>query len=195
MHNLPSSHPSCTLPAWSLIPTMLFVRIYELWGHLATIFVRRICASHIICTLFEWKCFQFSCKCFFRWCLYSNMCAVDRSDYIRKTHYCCKLLFGWSPASYGDVKYLVYKRMIPCHTAAFAQLKHDWLIPKRSASSLWKEPVDRKPSVVRTCNGTGNVWLLTVSLSIFGPNSAQSSKSRALGNLKRLISQSSLWSL
>ena len=60
---LPSSHPLRTLPASSLFPTTLLVRMKESWvapGHLATIFVRRIWASHIICTFIEWKCFLFT---------------------------------------------------------------------------------------------------------------------------------------
>lgn len=105
----------------------------------------------------------------------------------------CILMFGWSTTSYGKLIYLVDMRMIQSHTAGIARLKDDWLIPERSASSLWKEPVARKQSVVSTCKGTGIAWLLAVSLSKFGPNSAQNSKRIALGNLKRLISQSSSW--
>ena len=33
-------------------------------GHLATVFVRRIWASHIICTFIEWKCSLFTCAYF-----------------------------------------------------------------------------------------------------------------------------------
>ena len=44
----------------------------------------------------------------------------------------------------------------------------------------------RKPSFVSTCEGAGNVKILPVSLSKVGPNSAQSSKRTALGDLKRL---------
>ena len=94
---LPRSHPSRTVPACSLFPTMLLLRMYELCiepGHLATMFVECICASQMICTLMEWNCFLLT---------YTNsscdgafiaMCAVDSSDYIRKTGCRCKLRFN-----------------------------------------------------------------------------------------------------
>ena len=60
--------------------------------------------------------------------LYSNMCAVDRSDYIGKTGYHCKLPFDvclfngiiWKP-------YIDEMRMIPFKTAGMAQLGYNGL--------------------------------------------------------------------
>ena len=61
----------------------------------------------------------------FRWRLYCNGCAVDRSDYIGKTGYLCKLRFDvclvcciiWKPY----IGYLAEMRMIPFKTAGMAQ--------------------------------------------------------------------------
>lgn len=53
------------------------------------------------------------CKFFFRWCLYSNVCAVNRPDYIRKTVYRCKLRFNvWLVNCIVWEPYLVDMRMI-----------------------------------------------------------------------------------
>ena len=100
------------------------------------------------------------------WRLYSNMCAVNSSDYIRETSSCC-----------------------PPHTAGMAQLSVDWHTPDRLASSLWKAPVARNPRVVSTCVGTDNPLLLAVFRSRAGHSSVHSSSNTGLGNLKWLMSQ------
>ncbi|XP_056434747.1 uncharacterized protein LOC130372647 isoform X2 [Gadus chalcogrammus] len=81
--------------------------------------------------------------------------------------------------------------MIPSHTAGMARLRVDWHTPDRSASSRWKAPVARNPSVVSTCVGTDNPWLLAVWRSRAGRSSAHSSSNTGLGKLNRLMSQSS----
>ena len=119
----------------------------------------------------------------FRWRLYCNVCAVDCPDYIRKTGYLCKLRFDVCLV-YCIIWYRIYlaeMRLIPFKTAEMARLRAPWLIFDRSANSLWNDPAARKPSVVRTCIGTGNAWLLAVCLSKPRPNSVQISKRIALG--------------
>ncbi|XP_056449555.1 NACHT, LRR and PYD domains-containing protein 6-like isoform X2 [Gadus chalcogrammus] len=81
--------------------------------------------------------------------------------------------------------------MIPSHTAGMARLRVDWHTPDRSASSRWKAPVARNPSVVGTCVGTDNPWLLAVWRSRAGRSSAHSSSNTGLGKRNRLMSQSS----
>ena len=74
----------------------------------------------------------------------------------------CALMLACSTALYGNLMYLDDIRMIPSHTAGMARLRVDWHNPDRSARSRWNAPVARNPSVVSTCVGTDNPWLLAV---------------------------------
>ncbi|XP_061584246.1 odorant receptor 131-2-like [Cololabis saira] len=96
-----------------------------------------------------------------------------------------------SPIVYG-LRDSTFKRYLRKYLlSGMARLRVDWHSPDRSASFLWNVPVARNPSVVSTCAGTGNAWLLAMSRSKTGRSSAHCSKRVALWNLKWLMSQSS----
>ena len=80
----------------------------------------------------------------------------------------CALMSACSTALYGNLMYLDDIRMIPSHTAGMARLRVDWHTPSR-----WNAPVARNHSVVSTCVGTDNPWLLAVLHSRAGRSSAQ----------------------
>jgi len=74
---------------------------------------------------------------------YTTVCAVDGSNYIRKTGSCFKLRFN-----VGLFNCIVYEfdkpaemQIILSHSAGMARLRVNWHTPSRLASSLWNAPV------------------------------------------------------
>ena len=168
---LPRSHPSRTVPACSLFPTMLLLRIYESCvepGHLATMFVKCICASQMICTLMEWNCFLLtytnsSCDGAFIAMCVQSIAPITLGKPAPAAN--CTLMLACSAALYGNLIYVAEMRIIPSHLAGMAWLRVDWHSPN---------------------------WLASVLPSNASRSSAHSSRRISLRNLKWLMSQSPL---
>ena len=127
-----------------------------------------ICASHMICTLMEWKCFLLIYK-FIMWShFYSTVCAVNSSNYITETGSCFKLRFNvglfncivgiWYTCWDAD-------NSVPLgwHGSAQGRLAQSQLVGQLPLES----PGCLNPSMHVTC-GTNNAWLLAVLRSNAG---------------------------
>ena len=162
------------MPACSLFPTILLLNVWIVRWTRPT--PQTICASH---TFMEWKCFLLIYKFIMWWRFYSNVCAVDSSDYIRKngSRFILRFNVGLFNCSMG-IWYTCWDadNSVPLVWHGSAQ----GLTQSQSVGQL---PLDcpgyLNPSVHITC-GTSSAWLLAVLRSNAGRRSAHSSRRIAL---------------